>query len=144
MKWLLMLSASAVCVVLVGCGAANKLPGEKPVYQTVGTVTYKGKPIPDASIRLHPIDGNSETVIPRGTVGPDSKFALTTYRKDDGAPEGEYYVSVSWVGPLDGVDEEDEDRLRERLPKKYTKPETSGVKVTIAADQNELPPIDFK
>ena len=129
---------------LVGCGTTDRLPGEKPVYPTRGVVTYRGKSLPDATVRLHPVETQGVEVIPRGSVESDSGFALTTYRRNDGAPAGQYNVSVSWLGPLNGVSEDAEDRLKERLPNKYTNPRTSGIKVTIAEGENELPPIDLK
>lgn len=132
-----------VTLVCVGCGQSDTLPYEKPVFPVSGEVTYQGKPIEDASVRLHPVSAakGEMVVIPRGTADPIGRFELTTYRKGDGAPPGEYQVSVSWVGQLDGVDEDDEDSLKERLPRKYTRPETSGITVTVKEGMNELPKI---
>jgi hypothetical protein len=125
---------------LPGCGQAPE-PNAREVFPTLGFVTFKGKPIPDASIRLHPMpppDDGKPVFVPRGSVDESGMFVLSTYRQGDGAPPGDYRVSFSWVGPLDGVDEDEEDRRRERLPRKYNSAETSGVMVTVTAGENLL------
>ncbi len=126
--------------ILPGCGKAPD-PNAREVFPTTGFVSFKGKPIPDASVRLHPVsppDDGKPVFVPRGTVDESGKFVLSTYRQGDGAPPGDYRVSFSWVGPLDGVSEEEEDRLRERLPRKYINAKSSGVIVTVTDGENVL------
>ncbi|MBT5020328.1 MAG: hypothetical protein HON04_16475 [Planctomicrobium sp.] len=143
MRMMTLLATTAL--LCVGCGKSDTVPYEKPVFPVSGGVNFKGKPIKDASIRLHPISTTPDEMVvtPRGVADSGGRFDLTTYRKGDGAPSGEYQVSVSWVGPLDGLDEEEEDRLRERLPRKYTRPESSGITVSISEGMNELPEISL-
>jgi len=60
----------------------------------------------------------------------DGAFRLSTYDPNDGAPAGEYYVSVIW--PTDG--REDEDKLNGR----YRDPKTSQLTATVKEGSNEL------
>lgn len=129
-----------------GCGEVEDRLARTTVPVT-GVVKFKGKVIPDATICLHPVDAPADgkpVFTPRGNSDEAGNYTLTTYRTADGAPVGEYNVTVSWLGPLKGLDEDQEDRLRERLPRRYTKPETSGIKVVVSDGQNQLDDILLK
>jgi len=132
---------SSVVAGMIGCGQTTD-PNAREVFPAFGSITFKGEPIPDASVRLHPVnppEDGKPVFVPRGRVDETGVYSLTTYTADDGAPPGEYRVSVSWVGPLKGVSEDDEDKLKERLPRKYTSAETSGLQVTVSEGENFLP-----
>jgi len=138
-----------VCTALsaVGCGKSDQMEGELEVYPVSGVVTFSGQQIPDATLVLHPVTPPAEGktfYLPRAVVGQDGAFEFTTYRKGDGAPPGEYKVSFSWLGPLAGLDEEEEDRLPEQMPRRLTRPETSGISVTVNEGVNELAEITLK
>lgn len=133
----------ALCSVVVGCGSEIS-PEQRAVYPAVGAISFRGKPIPDATVRLHPVAPPSDgkpVFISRGKVDENGVFSVSTYAHQDGAPAGEYRVSVSWQGPLKGLSEDEEDRLKERLPRKYTSPESSGLTVVVSEDTNVLPEI---
>ena len=133
-------------LIAIGCGQPQE-PGPRVVYPARGTATFRGRPIPDATVRLHPIAPPSDgkpVFVPRGRVGENGEFVVTTYRPGDGAPAGEYGISLSWQGSLKGIDEELEDRLPERLPRKYTSPRSSGLKVVITKGDNQLPEINIR
>ena len=65
-----------------------------------GKVTFKKSTPPvGALVVFHPTDPAFETKIggkPVGTVGDDGTFQLTTHEQNDGAPEGEYGVTIDW------------------------------------------------
>src|SRR5207244_4267636 len=62
-----------------------------PVNPARGQVELDGKPIPSASVFLHPVGvKNPSFPRPRAIVAEDGTFVLGTFRKDDGAPAGEY------------------------------------------------------
>ncbi|MCH9655603.1 MAG: DUF4198 domain-containing protein [Planctomycetes bacterium] len=129
---------ATLMLFLLGCSGPNE-PKQREVFPVKGVVTYKGKPMPDASVVLHPVnkkDDGLPTYLPRGHVDEDGKFSVSTYQKGDGAPAGTYKVSFSWQGPLKGVSEEEEDKLREKIPRKYRNPNTSGFIVTILETEN--------
>ncbi|MFY9256959.1 MAG: hypothetical protein WAO83_26135 [Fuerstiella sp.] len=137
----LILGASLFCAA--GCGDAVD-PTQRPVAPALGRVLFKGEPIPDASIRFHPVtepDDGKPVFLPRAIVDEAGNYFVTTYSYADGAPVGEYRVSLSWQGPMEGVSEDDEDKLKELLPKKYTSPASSGITVVISEGQNIIPEI---
>ena len=87
----------AICVcAFVGCGGDDK-PGAVPAGGKV--VFRKTTPPAGALVVLHPVDPGYEKRIggkPFAKVKDDGTFALTTYREGDGAPEGEYGVTIDW------------------------------------------------
>ncbi len=88
------LLAAAVCVPLTGCG------NDRTVTVPVAVrVLYKGQPAAGALVVFHPIDPGAEKRIggkPFGKVKDDGTVAVTTHQEADGAPEGEYNVTVQW------------------------------------------------
>lgn len=123
---------------LSGCSSPDD-PKQREVFPVSGIATYKGRPMPDASVVLHPVSQNDDglpTYLPRGHVDNEGKFTISTYRKGDGAPAGTYKVSFSWLGSLQGISEEEEDKLPEKIPRKYRNPRTSGFTVEIRKTEN--------
>jgi hypothetical protein len=60
---------------------------------------------------------------------------VSTYRAEDGAPAGQYDVTIVWLpkgynGPLEKSN---------KLPGRYSQPATSGLKVEVKASDNVLP-----
>lgn len=99
--------------LLTGCPEPDD-PLARPVFPVSGRIVYRGQPIPDATVCLQPVksfEDNKPTVLPRATVNRAGDFTVSTYNTNDGAPVGQYYVKVSWLGPLDGVDEDAQDGL---------------------------------
>ena len=86
-------------LALAGCGGGGK-PGAVPAG---GKVTYRKATVPaGALVVFHPADPAAEKRIggkPFAKVGDDGTFALTTYAEGDGAPEGEYGVTIDWRPP---------------------------------------------
>jgi hypothetical protein len=64
-------------------------------YAVEGKVLHGGRPAAGARVVFHPKD-NADPQAPRphGTAGADGSFHLTTNRPGDGAPAGEYSVTV--------------------------------------------------
>lgn len=74
---------------------------------------------------------------PHGTTDADGTFQLTTYVKDDGAPEGNYMVMMFWQSEEDGKSEADQDdRFFGWHDAKHTK-----LSATVKAGTNTLPTI---
>jgi hypothetical protein len=82
--------------LLAGCSSSNRAK----TYVAHGKVRFKKDQIPvGALVVFHPKDPKDEKLIggkPFGKVGEDGSFALTTYAPGDGAPAGEYGVTVDW------------------------------------------------
>ena len=132
---------------LFATGCSDAAPPETAVHPARGSALFRGKPISGGAIYLHPVLSASQAVPkPHARVAPDGTFQLSTYREHDGAPPGEYAVTVSWRVPAnkqsaDELKEEDWDQGREQLPARYQDPQKSGLRVTIQPGQNELPPL---
>jgi hypothetical protein len=133
--------AIVVLFVLAGCGRSG--PPRVETNPTKGSITYQGQPIGGAFLALHPKVGAAADV-PTATavVQPDGAFAVTTYDTGDGAPEGDYVVTIQWrKATKSGGEFVPGPNL---LPAKYSRPESSDVVVHVASGTNELPPIVLK
>ena len=100
-----------------------------------GKAEYEGQPIASASIFLHPAWVKEPSFPrPRATVNDDGTFVVGTYGRDDGAPPGEYKVTVQWFTRTDPADE---DSLPVNLlPPRYARADTSDVTVQIRDGEN--------
>jgi len=142
--------ASAVCALLAvalsaaGCRKNDRSKNWLPVHPAFGTVTVDGKPAEGAKIVFHPVSNRgSETVYPFARAGADGTFRLTTYRTEDGAPAGEYVVTVVWPAPPNDPDDEPFSGP-DRLKGAYNDPKKPLLKSTIRAGDNHLPPLELK
>jgi hypothetical protein len=133
----LVLAGFAACagVTLAGCGA--KGPALHPVS---GKVLVNKKAAEHATVVLHPLNPADPTLPkPRGKVNADGSFTLTTVSVNDGAPAGEYKVTVEqWLAGT-----RPDDPPANRLPAKYASPETSGLTATVAPGATELKVIEI-
>jgi hypothetical protein len=120
-----------------GCGR----PGveKPPLYPVSGRVTVNGKPAAGISLNLHPVNSQSGA-LPAATSGPDGSFEVGTFAPGDGAPEGDYVVTATWLQSVDpGGDAPEVDRLGGR----FVNPARSSMKVHVSAGPNTLPPFQF-
>ena len=125
-------------LLLAGCGSRD--PDRVPVFKTAGKVTFRNQPVDGAFLVLHPRAATT-TDVPKPTalVKPDGSFEPTTFDTADGAPAGEYVVTVEWRKLVNVAGEWTQGP--NLLPAKYSTPMTSGVIVKVAAGQNDLPAI---
>jgi len=142
--------------VLAGCGGGADRPAMVPVS---GTVNYNGSPVEGATVTFA-----SETS-PRSSTGEtdsSGKFRLTTFDTNDGAPAGEYIVTITKFEAEATMDtsaggspekmKEMMDKQRSmmsgaaavpvpkaKLPTKYADGKTSGEKrKVVAGDANDF------
>ncbi len=130
---------------LAGCVAAalgchDPSDDRLPVYPARGSISFRGGPAPGAFVTLHPKTPLGEDVpAPRANVAKDGTFKLSTFNGGDGAPEGEYVVTVRWYKLVkNGPDIVSGPNV---IPARYTRPESSNIVVRIAAGENNLQPI---
>jgi len=135
-------------ILCLGCSSQSgpTYQGDQvPVHPVSGQVTLGGQPLQDARLFFHAVDSSQSIQLrPRAFAEADGSFQVTTYSANDGAPAGKYTVTVSWLGPLDGVKEDDEDLLPERLPRRYQNPSQSGIEIEVVEGENQLPPFELK
>jgi hypothetical protein len=136
----------SLCLGLAaGCGASDR----EPVFPARGQVFFGGKPVPHAQVTLHPLvrqpqaGSDNESPRPHGTAGTDGRFTLTTYQSGDGAPAGEYGVTVEcWLTTARaGMGEGNSPPPTNRLPARYSRITTSGLRVRIEPGDNQIPTI---
>jgi hypothetical protein len=125
---------------------------ERPkTYPVTGQVAYKGKPLVGATVAFWS-EGAPRSA--EGTTDQEGKFSLSTYELNDGAFEGENKVVISVPLPDSSAPVEApkdpaamsqmyQARLKEMknqkplLPVKYSKLETTPLKATVKAGENE-------
>src|SRR5262245_37204373 len=111
-------------VLAVSCSG----DGRRPVFPVHGQVRFEDKPTPGALVIFHPLnDPDPRAPRPVARVEADGSFAPTTYRTDDGAPAGEYAVTITWVKETDNQNapKEEQKPPHNNLPDRYGNPETS-------------------
>ena len=136
--------AVLVALALAALCPACAKSGRKPVYPVQGQVLVKGRPAAQAQVTFHPLeDGGPDSVRPVGHVDAQGRFRLTTYAEGDGAPEGEYRVTVQWFLAT-RAGGSDEYQSVNYLPARYARAETSGLRATVTRGENDLPTIDLK
>jgi hypothetical protein len=78
--------------LLCGCGQANMAPVK-------GRVTFKGKPVAQASLIFAPVQKSDEDKEPgkpgTGFTDADGNFVLSSYKPHDGAVIGQHRVTVT-------------------------------------------------
>ena len=144
--WVASLFLMAGICSRAGCGD-DKRPA---TFAVSGKVMYKKTTIPvGAVVVFHPVDPAVEKKIggkPRGTVGEDGVYKLTMFGPDDGAPEGEYGVTVDWrVKPKEAkmmLTEEGSGGGTPILKPKYGNPAQPFTKVTVKKGEKNV--FDFE
>ena len=81
-------------------------------------------------------------VRPVGQVDKNGYFTLTSYANGDGAPEGEYQVTVVWY--LATRTSGDDTIARNYLPEKYSRAQSSQLRVNVPKGGAELQPFELK
>lgn len=114
--------------------AAGCSDSRQPVFPVQGSVVFSGKPPTGAQVVFHPVGKSGiDAVRPSGQVDAEGKFSLTTFKAGDGAPAGDYEVTVEqWVSKNDNP-------AVNMLPARYLLTRTSGLRATVAAAENEIP-----
>jgi hypothetical protein len=123
-------------------GCSDSEPQLLAVHPVSGAIQFRGQPMGGAFITLHANGASADSPLPRASVQPDGSFALTTYNGHDGAPAGEYVLTVHWYKPVKHGD--DWVGGPNVLPSKYASPRTSGLLVTVAEGENHLQPIQLR
>lgn len=123
---------------LSGCG-----DDRLPLYPVQGRVLDgQGQPAIGAQVYFHSASGGSEGIpTPVGKVDDQGDFHLTTYVEGDGAPEGEYAVTIIWppprTTPFEPVG-------GDQLNGTYADPKNPRLRFTVKADsENTVPAINL-
>ncbi|MCI0463581.1 MAG: hypothetical protein L0Z62_42135 [Gemmataceae bacterium] len=132
-----------LALTLVSCGG----PDFHKVYPVKGKVLVNGQPAGDCLIYLNRTfdDNHPRRVTPYAVTDENGAFQITSYITQDGAPEGEYVVTIEWrersgllKNNYEGID-----RLDGAYAKvEKTKPRPEFV-VKVGRQPLELPPFNL-
>ena len=139
-------------LVCGGCG--EEVPeGRLSVHPAGGKVSVKSQPAAGVFLVLHPAPGSPAAradVLPSATTEADGSFQLSTYDQNDGAPVGEYVVTLQWRQS----DSQSDDQRRamalmgqkpaDRFRGKYNNPSTSPWRISITEGENVLDAIEIE
>ena len=114
------------------------------VHPVKGRAVFEGQPMSGANVILYPsADSKVPTELrPRGSVTADGSFVLSTFDPNDGAPSGDFVVTVVWSKPvvING-----ETQFGPNLaPATYSKPDSSPLRIKIAPGTKELEPLELR
>lgn len=137
---LFVIASSLACA---SCSDSSSTDKRKEVHPVRGQLFVGDKPAIGAFVLFIPVNepATDQDPRPRATVDAEGFFKLSTYGAEDGAPPGDYLVTVTWPGGVlpDGR-EEPEDKLNGR----YSVPSRAAARVTVNKGKNELEPIRLK
>jgi hypothetical protein len=132
--------AAVLSVVAAFAGCSDEGP-KVPVFPVKGVVQFEGEPAVGAFLAFHPkAPAKPGQDVPRSSaqVQKDGSFELTTYTQGDGAPAGEYAVTVQWTKPiLQGKDPVPGPNV---IPAIYATPDTTPLRITVKEGPNQLEP----
>jgi hypothetical protein len=114
-------------------GVPRKL---RPTHPVEGKLHYDGQPLAGATVAFHSYNANTKrwTWVCDGRSDEKGRFEVTTYYRFDGAPTGEFAVTVT---KRDKPDTEG-DPAKNLLPAAYADPDATPLKVTIREGANDL------
>ncbi len=129
---------------LTSCGDGRNFP---KAYAVKGKVLINGQPAPDCQVQLHrtSTDDLSMPVTPQAVTDKNGQFRITSYHLNDGAPEGEYVVTIE-RRERSGLMKQDFDGPDE-LAGAYGKIEKTkslkGFVIQVGRQPLELPPFEL-
>jgi hypothetical protein len=138
----LVLAPLVLCVP--SCG--NNGPACYPVRGEIFVGQGKDRaPANGAVVVFHPTaPASGEAPRPTAHVGEDGKFELTSYVKGDGAPAGEYAITIEWRPPRPPPPHKPK-QTGDRLQGRYAEPRTSTIRYTVEKGKdNNVPTIELK
>lgn len=117
-------------IFLHGCG------GDQPLQRTdvkrvpvSGRVVAGRQPVPGAVVTLVPkFEWNPDLPNPKAVTEADGSFEIGTVMTGDGAPPGEYLVSIT--SPESGIPF--------KIEAKFEDPERSGIRAIVKNDPSKL------
>jgi hypothetical protein len=134
-------TAAALALVVQSLALFGCAGGRQPVYPVHGKVVdSRNRPATGALVIFNRIgEIGAGSLKPVGRVEEDGEFRLTTYTEEDGAPAGEYAVTILWPAPRKGpFVPEGPDQLKGS----YADPKNPKFRFTVQKDvESEVPTI---
>ncbi len=131
--------------IAAGCSATST---SQPVatHPVRGQVLVSGRPAAGATVRFYSKSPGAIPVAPQGVTDKDGFYTLSSYGQNDGAPEGEYCVSITWRVDEKGaaVSEDAESGLPDRLGGRYANAFSSNLSAHVVAGDNTIAPLHLR
>lgn len=123
--------------LMMGCSGSQS----PACYPVGGQVLWGDQPLAEAMIVLH-LRSERPPGVPQPIAWTDAEghFVVTTFSPGDGAPSGDYAITIERRRLREVGDELTRDGPNE-LPLPYARPETSGFQVTVGRESVTIPPL---
>jgi hypothetical protein len=108
------------------------------LYAVEGKVLVSGEPAENLNVAFHPLDGYKNPFCPVGRTNNRGIFHLMTRSGADGAPAGEYRVTLVWPDGLIDECECPDPILHDRLKGLYAKADQSKFQVRVGTSGNSF------
>ena len=137
---LLVVAATAIAALLIATTGCGDGVTRIPTHRAQGQVLWEGKPLANAFVVLHP---ESPDLVPaRASTDASGNFTLTTFDTGDGAPAGDYKVTVAFYQPINqGGSLVPGPNI---IPPKYSDAAATQLRVSIREGENQLPPVTLR
>lgn len=138
-------------LLAAACGGCSQPARETAtVFPVEGRFTVNGKPASGALVSFIPLTAPAEgrRAIPSQARADDSgAFKLTTFHTADGAPEGDYKVTVYWPAPSPAAapHDDDEDTVLgpDQLRGRFASADKSNLRAHVPAKPTNFAVVDL-
>src|SRR4051794_13689578 len=121
-----------LCLGLASC-SGNQY-GDHPPFPVSGQVLLNGQPAKGLRVTFfHSGDWGVRAIVPQAWTEDDGRFELATYGVKDGAPAGDYRVTVEWPAYHRG-----KNWGPDKLGGKYADADKSGLTAHVEKRSNKL------
>ncbi len=128
---------------IAGCSA--KEAPRLTVFPVRGRILIDRRPPAGAELTLHPLvaleEPGNRSLLPSARVQEDGSFRVGSYLADDGAPAGEYNITLAW--PKITIEGGEEVIGPDQFNGRFNKPTNPIAKIRVKEEENEIPPIEL-
>jgi len=141
------LACLAIIAALLGCSDRVR------TYPVRGKIVSSGQPVGYANVLFHPTgDHTLGHLRPHAKTNSAGEYKLSTYGFEDGAPAGDYQVTVVWGTvpeefkgwSYEEIPEEELGTGPDYLEGRYATPEVTPLAVTVPEQETELPTLEVQ
>jgi hypothetical protein len=140
----LRVAVAVAAIALASCGSGRNFP---KVYPVKGKILVNGQPAAECQIFLNRTAAESLSVpaVPQAVTDKNGEFQITSYHANDGAPEGEYVVTVEWRERSGVMKQEFEgvDQLGGAYAKAEKTKSLPGFVIKVERQPLDLPPFEL-
>jgi hypothetical protein len=139
-----LLTPAAAAVAAAVLGALGCSGPDRTAYPVEFQVLVGGKPAAGATVVLHPVDPAPHPDRPTGKADETGTVRLSTFAANDGAPAGEYVVTVTWHEVTSTAEQAVVIKGGDKLKGRHAKADDPAApRVTVKKGPNQLPPIQL-